>query len=79
MNLKEFILITHKDSDFLVRPHIFCKDGFTMSVQGSSSHYCSPRSTQKIYGTMEIGFPSKRVNSILQYRDGNVITTESLY
>ena len=26
-----------------IRPHVLCKDGFTISVQASKSHYCTPR------------------------------------
>lgn len=79
MNLKEFIIVTHKADKYLKRPRIICKNGFSMSVQGSAYHYCFPKSLQKYYDSMEIGFPTKRINKLLQYRDGSGNATESVY
>ena len=59
MNLQEFIKATFKEQHGLCfRPRIVCNDGFSMSVQGSSGHYCTPRITQDSYSALEIGFPS---------------------
>ncbi len=35
-------------------PHIKCKDGTTLSVQGSEHHYCSPRSNNGPYDEVEV-------------------------
>ena len=43
-----------------VRPHIRCKDGFSLSVQGSASHYCSPREHGVFYTTVEVWAWSQR-------------------
>lgn len=34
---------TFLGDSFLVRPPVICNDGFTMSIQASSGHYCIPR------------------------------------
>ena len=52
-------------------PVITCADGFKMSVQASSSHYCSPRDNEGPYVSVEIGFPSERVEEFMDYIDGN--------
>lgn len=42
-----------------IRPVIRCKDGESVSIQASETHYCSPReSGLRRYGTVEAGFPS---------------------
>lgn len=42
-----------------IRPHIVCKDGYELSVQASSRHYCTPRKDRaKFYVEVEVGFPS---------------------
>lgn len=41
------------------RKRIVCANGFSMSVQASGGHYCSPRVTGLgFYNSYEIGFPS---------------------
>lgn len=43
-----------------VIPPITCRDGFTVSVQASKHHYCSPRSDFGPWEDVEVGFPSER-------------------
>jgi hypothetical protein len=73
MNLQEFIKVTFKEQHGLCfRPRIVCNDGFSMSVQGSSGHYCTPRVTQDEYSELEIGYPSdfeRSINSYAEQRD----------
>ena len=53
------------------RAAIVCRDGFTMSVQASAYHYCSPRiNDAPIYLEVEIGFPSKRERLLDKYVEG---------
>ena len=38
---------------------VVCADGFSMSVQASETHYCSPRETgAKKYSAVEVGYPN---------------------
>ena len=73
MNLEKFILKTFKEEyGYCFRPRIVCNDGFNMSVQGSSGHYCNPRKTQNWYNSLEIGFPSNQevlINSYAEIKD----------
>ena len=39
------------------RPAVVCKDGFTVSVQGSEHHYCTPRKNGSDFEEYELGFP----------------------
>jgi len=56
ININEFI---RKNRINGYCPRVECKDGFTMSIQASRGHYCSPRSGEGKYTTVEIGFPSQ--------------------
>lgn len=70
-------------------PHkgITCGDGFNISIQASSNHYCSPRKDgyDVLYTQVELGFPSERDNLIDEYvedlsQDGEEIDyTKSVY
>ena len=50
----------------VIRTHMECRDGFTMSVQYSRFHYCNARSFERGEAplpepvTVEIGFPTAR-------------------
>lgn len=81
MNINEYLESTRKvlsfDSlpghEFLsVRPRIVCKDGFTVSVQTSDTHYCRPRTIYGPYSKVEVGYPSSRPPREWQeYYDGD--------
>jgi Zn/Cd-binding protein ZinT len=51
------------------RPVIVCGDGFKLSVQASTTHYCFPRETNaEEYKKVECGFPSDEdVEEIEEY------------
>lgn len=49
---------------------IKCKDGFEVSVQASHHHYCTPRNSFGPWRTVELGFPTARIPSLKEYRDG---------
>lgn len=52
---------------FYPAPRIVCKDGFSLSVQASPYHYCSPRSDTGPYTHVEVGEP---VPELEPYSDG---------
>jgi hypothetical protein len=41
-------------------PKVVCQDGFSMSVQASETHYCSPRDNIGPWDEVEVGYPSAR-------------------
>lgn len=61
-------------------PAIRCKDGFHMSVQASHLHYCSPRLDGKQnYTAVEVGYPSERVEELIQYAESPERPTDTVY
>ena len=70
-------------SDWHLRhvPQINCADGFEMSVQASAFHYCTPRDSYGPWNSVEVGFPSERVEAFMLYIDGGDETdaTDTVY
>jgi len=66
----------HRLPDLSVSPKparaaVVCKDGFTMSVQASNYHYCTPRiNDAEGYLEVEIGYPRQREPLIDEYVEG---------
>lgn len=62
------------------RPRIVCNDGFTISVQASSSHYCTPQITMEgPYKEVEVGFPSMAEPLLAKYADDDEDLTHTIY
>ena len=59
-------------------PVMKCYDGFSMSVQAGEYHYCSPRNSGP-YTSVEVGFPSERVESLMEYAEQPDNPTGSVY
>lgn len=54
----------------ITKPPVVCADGFTMSVQASSFHYCHPRVDDAAFYThYEVGFPSEREALLLPFME----------
>ena len=58
-----------------IRGLIKCKDGFTMSVQASSDHACTPRDNTGPYAAVEIGYPSELEPLLMPFRDAPQLYT----
>ena len=54
---------------------IICNDGFTMSVQASRDHFCSPRNDTGPYDGVEVGYPNAWEDLLLPYTDNNTDRT----
>ena len=56
----------------ILRENVYCADGFSMSVQASKTHYCTPRvdGCEAIYSQVEIGFPSEHEPLLDKYIEG---------
>ncbi len=52
-------------------PRVECADGFAMSVQASHTHYCSPRDSRGPWSSVEVGYPSAKVDGFMPYIDGD--------
>ncbi len=60
-------------------PRITCKSGLTLSVQASSSAYCDPREDSGPYLSVEVGFPSRKIEEIMEYAEDHDYPTETVY
>ena len=53
------------------RPRLYCNDGYSISVQASEFHYCSPRlNGLQDYKSVELGYPSAEDELINEYAEG---------
>ncbi len=78
--IKDYFTKTYNPNDsYPMRNIVICKDGFTMSVQGSRTHYCSPRENTDYYFAYEIGFPSQEESTILEYAEDSSQPTNTVY
>ena len=60
--------------------NVVCKDGFTMSVQAGETQYCHPRETgADKYTEVEIGFPNRPEDLLLEYAENADRPTETVY
>lgn len=62
-----------------IRPRIICKDGFSVSVQASKTHYCRPRINTGPYSRVELGYPSETVTEWMKYAETPESPTETVY
>ena len=54
------------------RERIICVDGFSMSVQASTTHYCSPKAdSAESYGAVEVGHPSQLEELLEPHMEGD--------
>lgn len=60
-------------------PRIRCADGFAMSVQASSVHYCTPRASDVDWIDVEVGFPSARAEQLMPYAEDPNDPTGTVY
>jgi hypothetical protein len=62
------------------RPRLYCNDGYSISVQASSFHYCKPRLNGiRDYESVELGFPSTEDELINEYAENDSIYTQTVY
>ncbi len=79
MNLEEFNKKSCIEQEYPFRPIIICNDGLKISVQGSSVHYCTPRSDSYYYNEMEIGFPSEEIKELIGYAENKSDLLNTVY
>jgi len=62
-----------------VNKTITCADGFTMSVQASSSAYSTPRQDVGPYTEAEVGYPSEEESLLMGYVEDASRPTDTVY
>lgn len=60
-------------------PAFKCADGFTVSIQASEHHYCSPRENVTSYTAVELGFPSEAEPLLMEYAEDADEPTQTVY
>jgi hypothetical protein len=60
-------------------PRITTKNGLSLSVQANSSAYCEPREDQGPYTSVEVGFPSQRIEALMPYAEQKDQPTDTVY
>lgn len=61
------------------RPRIFCKDGFSISVQGGEALYSHPRRNGKKFEAVECGFPSQAEELLMEYAEERRKPKDTVY
>lgn len=61
------------------RQPIRCADGLDFSVQANSTAYCTPRTDDGPYTAVEVGFPSQRVEELMEYAEDPERPTRTVY
>ncbi len=62
-----------------IHQDVSCRDGFSMSVQVSERHYCSPRNNSGPWDSVEVGFPTAMDMLLRPYADDPTNPTETVY
>lgn len=85
MNVNDFhnifrIVAMISGSKFVQCPRMILNSGLHMSVQASEYHYSEPRiSDYDHYYSFEIGFPSEKIETIMDYVEDADRPTETVY
>tara|TARA_R110000822_G_scaffold52773_5_gene136541 strand:- start:2281 stop:2616 length:336 start_codon:yes stop_codon:yes gene_type:complete len=58
---------------------LVCADGFQVSVQASSTHYCTPQNNSGPYIDVELGYPSEPVEAWMEYAEDPDRPTDTVY
>ena len=78
--VNEYLKRTWYGERWCIRPSMECADGFTISVQASDFHYCSPRiSGADQYENVELGFPNMEDPIIKDYAEDPDDLTHTVY
>ena len=88
MKVNEFLMATFNGVELMPgfvmarpRPHCKCADGYVVSIQASSNHYCSPRADGRDvqYEAVELGYPNQPDELILEYAEEPDSPCETVY
>lgn len=79
MDAFSFIITTPVAKREIVMPMLVCADGFSMSVQASFGHYCTPRDNDGPWTEAEVGFPSSAEELLIPYAEDEEDPTETVY
>jgi hypothetical protein len=76
--LNEALRPSNKIDDICIAP-IKCSNGVVMSVQASRFHYCNPRNDQGPWETVEVGYPSEKIDDLMPFAVDKRNPTDTVY
>lgn len=82
LELSTCIIQLNADYDYqTLRPRVLCEDGYTISVQAGRGIYCEPYANLKDgnYTAVELGYPNRADDLILEYAECPECPTGSVY
>jgi hypothetical protein len=79
MNINEYIAANRNGKHGRLCKPVTCQSGLTMSVQASSTHYCEPRNDEGPYESVEVGFPNRKVEALMEFAETPENPTETVY
>lgn len=62
-----------------VRSRLKCADGTSLSAQANKYVYCSPRENWGPHDAVEVGFPSQKIEEIMDWAEDPLNPTETVY
>lgn len=60
-------------------PRIICGDGTTLSVQVGDGLYCSPRDSVGPWYAVEVGYPSRKLDGLMEWAEDPERPTDTVY
>jgi hypothetical protein len=76
MNTNEYLAGTRKEiggtGAIKTRPRAVCADGFNVSIQASSGHWCRPKENNGPYTHVEFGYPSEVDDLLTPYANDSL-------
>lgn len=71
-----------KEKKMELRKPVKFRDGFSVSIQASRFHYCTPREDSDLrafYSAVECGFPNKKEVLLMPYAEDRKRPTKTVY
>ena len=75
--LRKFRRVEHGMN--VTRPRVLCADGFTVSVQAGCGIYSTPHGNADAYTHVELGYPSRKEEALLEYAENRKLPTDTVY
>lgn len=82
MTTNEYLRATYDRAVKFEQPRawVHCADGFSVSIQANRFAYCNPRITHAgDYVSVELGFPTRPDDLIMEYAEDPSDPTETVY
>ena len=79
MTATELCARIKRTQPYLPVDRIVCADGFAMSVQAGEGIYSEPRNDAGPWTTVEVGFPTEREDSLMEWCETPESPTATVY